>query len=334
MSSTFDNLQALSKFQNSKFQNPFDSGKETKQYTPKKEYQKKERSVEDDIKHLIDYAESKDITELSTSTLDGFFNELGEDDENSMLRANLINQGRKYARTHDDNGTTSEVDRAFNPQITMLNELLNVVSKDVVEISNDINDIRMMHSGRNYMRLNDLMATKAQLHNTSLQVIKQLSSIEKDKFDVKAKLSKDIVDTDPNMMSGNILQNIFGIGHSALLESVGGREGSSGAGGATETYDDTNSDEYGEVIYNQEYPNTNGEETDGDKYLKYENRGVEMVLEESDDGTKRVYAEDAEGNVIDDYPIPADAENLTFDINRRTGVAIDQLQRKYKYKSV
>ena len=329
MGNTLDNLKTLSSIHN-----PFtDQLQERPSYISKKEYDiKDDIDSEPDVKALINNEKVKRLIDDSRYDIDYVIDNLVEEDENYKIRSGLVGLGRKYARTHDDDGSTSEVDKAFGPQIDKLNDLLVEVTRDTDEVEKDINQIRRMLNGRNYQRMNELIETKASLHNTTLNIIKELSSIEKNKFDIKAKIAKDKPsDLDPSMMSGNILQNIFGIGHDALLSSVDGREGSSGAIMYEESPED--SDAYGEFVYSKNFPEAE-EESEGDKFIKYENRGVEMVLEERDDGTKTIYAEDAEGNIIDDYPIPKDIESLTFDINVRTGTATDQLQRKYKYVSV
>lgn len=331
MSSTLNNLKVLSSIHN-----PFteELSKPVK-YTPKKEYDiSKDRHKEEefDLKSILKDDDVDAIINEHSSDFDELFATLTEEDENQRIKSGLIGLGRKYARLHEDDGTSTEVDKAFNPQIDKLNDLLVEVTRDTDEVEKDINQIRRMINGRNYQRMNELIETKATLHNTTLSIIKELSAIEKNKFDIKAKLNKDKVESDPNMMSGNVLQSIFGVGHDALLSSVDGREGSSGAIMYDEAPEDT--DEYGEMIYNKNFPESYDDESEGDKFIKYENRGIELVLEERDNGDKTVYAQDAEGNVVDDYPIPKDIDSLTFEVNHRTGVATDQLQRKYKYISV
>ena len=330
MSSTLNNLKAISSIHN-----PFTSElKETPKFEPKKEItiERESRFKEASLAEILNDEEVNNIIKENASSIDHLLDNLGEEDENVRIKSGLVGLGRKYARMHEDDGTASEVDKAFNPQIDKLNSLLVDVTRDTEEIEKDINQIRRLSNGRNYQRMNELIDTKATLHNTTLSIIKELSSIEKNKFDIKAKLNKNTADTmDPSMASGSILQNIFGIGHDALLNSVDGREGSSGAIMYDEAPED--SDEYGESIYNKNFPDISDDESEGDKFIKYENRGVEMILEEFDDGTKKIYAQDNEGNIVDDYPIPKDIDSLTFEINTRTGTATDQLQRKYKYIS-
>jgi hypothetical protein len=328
-SNTLNNLKAISSIHN-----PFTEELSTPvKFEAKREYDiSKDRDDDISIKDIMNDAKINKIIEDNSSDIDELFANIQEEDENQRVKSGLIGLGRKYARLHEDDGTSSEVDKAFNPQIDKLNDLLVEVTRDTDEVEKDINQIRRMINGRNYQRMNELIETKATLHNTTLSIIKELSAIEKNKFDIKAKLNKDkIGETDPSMMSGSILQNIFGMGHDTLLSSVDGREGSSGAILYDEAPEDT--DEYGAMVYNKNFPEDPDDESEGDKFIKYENRGVEMVLREHGNGDKEIYAQDADGNIVDDYPIPTDIDSLTFDVNVRTGIATDQLQRKYKYIS-
>jgi hypothetical protein len=333
MSNTLNNLKTLSSIHN-----PFSStlSDDKPIYTPKRDIDIS-RNRDDDrvsIEKILNDPKANDVLKEYADDVDDIFDSIDMNDENRGFKSNLIGLGRKYTLLHEDDGTVSEVDKAFEPQKNKLKDLLIAVNKDTEEVEKDISQIRRLTNGRNYQRMNELIETKAALHNTTLSIIKEMSAIEKNKFDIKSKLNKNTADTmDPAMASGSILQNIFGIGHDALLNSVDGREGSSGAIRYDEAPED--SDEYGRMIYNQNFPDyVNEEESEGDKFIKYENRGVELVLEERDNGDKTIYAQDAEGNIIDDYPIPKDIDSLTFEINNRTGTATDQLQRKYKYISV
>lgn len=71
-----------------------------------------------------------------------------------------------------------------------------------------------------------------------------------------------------------------------------------------------------------------------DRYLKYENDNIEVKVvwhdDVSDDDITKKYdfiAEDPEGNIIDDYPLP---EKTKMSINRSTGMATDLYGTKYK----
>jgi hypothetical protein len=65
-----------------------------------------------------------------------------------------------------------------------------------------------------------------------------------------------------------------------------------------------------------------------ERFLKYENRNVEIVAfvdEKTDYYTLKAIAED--GEILDDYPIP---EIESFDINRSTGLGVDEYHNHYR----
>ena len=329
MSDTLNSLKKLASNQQ-KIYSPFEEKIAPKPvYTPKTTGKTRKTNEVDKISKKIDKIYKDTNTELDT-----LFDDIELGDQNSNVRSSLISLGRKYARSHDDTGDDNEISRAFAPQEIKLNDLYNEVAKDIIQIDKDLTEMRMMHSGRNMQRMNELISTKAQFHNTSLSILKEISAVKKAQFDIKSKINKDKSDTDDmSNMSSSIIQSVFGMGHDALLSSVGGRTASSGAtvGEPVEDSDDYDIDD-GEMT--NEYIIGNDSGADGDKFIEYENAGVELVLEEQPDGSRNVYAEDKDGNIVPDYPLPKNIESLTFDINARAETATDQLQRNYKYRRI
>ncbi len=83
------------------------------------------------------------------------------------------------------------------------------------------------------------------------------------------------------------------------------------------------------------FANEPDEVTDGDKFLEYEGLGVEYTLLVDDDNSPiEVVAKDRDGNVIPDYPMPSNVEQLQFNINMTTQSAEDELHRKYRVEKV
>ena len=74
-------------------------------------------------------------------------------------------------------------------------------------------------------------------------------------------------------------------------------------------------------------------EDDGDKWLKYENRGVEYVLIiDNEEHPQAIIAEDKDGIMIPDYPIPDNINELEFEIDRIGMTASDNIHRNYKVR--
>lgn len=330
MSDTLNSLKKLASNQQ-KIYSPFEEKVESKPvYTPKTTGKTRKTNEIDKISKKIDKIYKDTNTELDT-----LFDDIDLGDQNANVRSSLISMGRKYARSHDDSGDDNEISRAFAPQEIKLNDLYNEVAKDIIQIDKDLTEMRMMHSGRNMQRMNELISTKAQFHNTSLSILKEISAVKKAQFDIKTKMNKDKSDTDDmSSMSSSIIQSVFGMGHDALLSSVGGRTASSGATVGEAIEEPDNDYDTDDTETSSEYIIGNDSGADGDKFIEYENAGVELVLEEYPDGSKNVYAEDKDGNVVPDYPLPKNIDSLTFDINTRAETATDQLQRNYKYKKI
>lgn len=252
------------------------------------------------------------------------------EDEDVNLRNSLIGLGRKYARTTQTDAETSEVTKAFSANEKALSDLYDDIQKDKVSLQKDIDAMRVMRT-KNFKTLSDLVTAKSTYHNTALSVIKELNSIKKAQFDIQFKTKKkDDDDTGGSEYAANkAIQNLFGIGRDNILGSVGGYEGASGAGdeSSVSTYDD-------EFIQSKYFNKDDMSESDGDKFLKYEDMGVEYVLLIDDNNHKEVIAEDAEGNIVPDYPMPTNLDELNFDLSGNSGFATDDLHRKYKVRHV
>ena len=326
MSDTLNSLKALASSQQ-KFHNPFeDTVPNRGNYTPK--FDDTTKSSNNEIKKL-----SKKLDKLTIDTgtpIDEIFDNIELDDQNSNMRSALIGMGRKYARSHEVSEEENEVARSFSPQERKLDDLYNEVSSDIVQIEKDLTEMRAMRTGRNTQRMNELITAKAQYHNLRLSILKEQSSIKKTQYDIKAKTDKEKGQgMDDSLVSSSIIQSVFGMGRDTLIDSVGGRDASSGASNGI--IQEQEYDVYPESV---ETDIDNDGDSDGDKFIKYENAGVDLILEEAPDGSKRIYAEDQDGNPVPDYPLPSNISSLTFDINQRAGIAIDQLQRNYKYRKI
>lgn len=249
-------------------------------------------------------------------------------DEDIELKNSLVSMGRKYARSTAIDGETSEITKAFAGQENALKDMLQEVNKDIIALDRDIENMRMMRS-KNYKTMSELIDVKNSYHSTHLNIIKELNNIKKASFDLKLKHEKN--KQEENAASGasnQALQKLFSIGHSNLIGALGGRETATNdleyeGTDAIVPFDQT--DEYVQAKYFSDV-----EETDGDIFIKYEKDGVHYVLlYDVANDTKQIIAEDKNGNVIPEYPMPSDIDELTFDINKQTGMATDQLHRTY-----
>lgn len=310
------------------FDNPYDDTIKKKKPTFEKTKRHK-KNKNDDFDSFI--AESEEYFERAAEDgdFDAILDGIDYEDDDLELRDSLIAMGRKYARDYSSNPDENEITKAFAPQEAQLKDLYATIAKEAMKLEGDIENIRQTNYAKSFSRLADLVEVKTSLLTSQLQVIKEMNSVKKAQFDIRNKM-KETQSTDGNGAAESVIQSLFGIGHEAMLSGVGGRSGSSGAystdNGVEEDDSFESSEAYGELMSGTD------DDSDGAKFLKYEGENISLVLTDYEDGRRVITAEDENGNVIDDYPIPSNVEELRFDINNKTNIAVDQLQRKYKYR--
>lgn len=241
----------------------------------------------------------------------------------------IIGAGRKYARMVSK-GESSEIERAFAGSSAALSKLTREIEIDKKAIDEDIKHMRNLRV-RNYNSINGLIENKISLYEKQLQAIKAMNDMTKTQFDLKNKMEANSTD-DIDSISTKALQNIFGLGRKTLVES--------NTSGDSRVIDDSSVNTGVTTVGDMELDDDEldrrysyaDEDTDGELFLEYEKRGVEYVVEFDDEGNYEVFAEDREGNVVKDYPLPSDINTLKFTINKHNSMATDQLQRRYRVK--
>ena len=176
MGSLDEKFKKLASIQSS-LHNPFEDDVKPRHCKFNDESKAKKKKNPYEFKGLSSATE-KFVKEGNTE-MDDFFDGLLPIDENATAMSSIVSLGRKYARSHDATEEDSEIDRAFAPQELKLNELFNEVTQDTLAVDKDLTELRMMHSGRNYQRMTELISAKSQLHNTRLSILKEMSSIKK-----------------------------------------------------------------------------------------------------------------------------------------------------------
>ena len=278
---------------------------------------------------------SADMIDEFESFLDD--NSMFDSEESDELRNGLVSMGRKYARDTGISSDNSEIAKAFSSSEKRLNDLLTEISRDKLNIQKDIDQLRSMTRGKNFKALSDLNSAKTSFHTTQLQAIKELNAIKKAEFDVhmKERAAKMASGGDASSdISTTTIRSLFGAGRNDIVNAAGGYSKVSGAIGNTigEIY---NTDMTDDEIEDKYFADEKEEETDGDKFLEYEGRGVEYTLLVDDDNSPiEVVAKDRDGNVIPDYPMPSNVDQLQFNINMTTQSAEDELHRKYRVEKV
>lgn len=286
----------------------------------------------------------KKITKKMSSDMIDDFESFLEDDsifdseESEELRNGLVSMGRKYARDTGVTAEQSEITKTFSASEKRLKDLYDEIARDKINIQKDIDQLRGMQRGKNYKALSDLNSSKTSYHSTQLQAIKEMNAIKKTEFEMRmkeraAKMASSTGGGDD--ISTNTIRSLFGAGRNDIINAAGGYSRVSGATGNTISQsfvDDDMSDEEIEEKYFSDEPE---EYSDGDKFLEYEGKGVEYTLLVDDDNSPiEVVAKDRDGNVIPDYPMPTNVDQLQFSVNMTTQSAEDELHRKYHVERV
>lgn len=292
-----------------------------------------ETSMDASIERLT--AASQRLSETSIMDIADDFDTFLNDDElesdnNLELQGSLISLGRKYARETAVSAETSEIMKTFAGSEKNLKTLYDEISKDKQQVQSDIDQMRLARS-RNFKSLSDLISAKNQYHATQLSIIKEINNIHKTQFDLKYKDQKNKVEEADSTVSNNTIRSLFSLGKGDLIGSIGGYEEISGARDDESYYGDEISDE--EI--QRKYFSDDEYNTDGDNYLKYEGVALDYILLlDSDNQMQDIIVEDIDGNLIPDYPMPSNKEELTFTIDAKTMTAEDGLHRKYKIRYV
>lgn len=285
-------------------------------------------SIEDDsFDDILPSDEDIDYDDSFDNLIETAFQE----DENVAMRNNLISLGRKYAvKGMEEASESSEVNRAFAKQEQALEMLMEEMDVGAAALDKDIEQLRMSRT-KSYKALSDMAAVRASMYNGKLAIIKQMGAITKDKYDLAIKLKKDsnADATDNGMAATQAVQRLLSVGRQNLVGDDDDRFVSSGDDSpAGANYDDGRPETALHLA--ADIPPA---ESDGDKFIEHEGEGVEFVLDiNSEDDRKVIYAVNKYGEIVEDYPLPSNQDQLSFQYNELAGEATDQLQRRYRLR--
>jgi hypothetical protein len=262
-------------------------------------------------------------------------NVLSNSEEDEAFKNNLLSLGRKYSRETSSSKDTAEISKAYSGSEKRLKKLQEEIFEDKQKLQTDIDDMRRMRT-KNFKALAEMVQTKVQYHTAELSAIREANNIVKSQFDILyKKKGGDMLDENVATASASALQQLFRLGRNNIISSIGGYEGVSGAIANSVPIGDYIDDSIGDEIIDKRYFHDAEESSDGDKFIEYENENVEYVLiHDETEGTYTVIAETGEGDIVEDYPMPSDLQSLSFDINKRTNSATDDLHRRYKLRII
>lgn len=292
-----------------------------------------ERDLDDiaeDTQRLIQSADLIQADEFDQFLTEGFSAE-----EDAEMRNHLIGLGRKYARDSAQSKESSEISRTFADSEKRLKALYDEIESDKQAIEKDI--ARMRVPGRGGKVLSDLIAVKKELLTTQVQIIDKTNAMRKTVFELRAKeaAKKEAAEAGNNDINSNMLQGIFSSARSSVVESMGGYSGISGSRDEDDDLSYYNDDVSDEEIQQKYFSANQGGSSDGDKFMEYEGRGVEYILLiDSEEHVQGVIAEDRDGILIPDYPMPSSIDQLSFTFDHIAKTASDNMHRNYKIRLV
>ena len=301
---------------------------------------KDRRKVDKIVETTKRLAQSMDLA--SADDFDAFMDDenIFSAEEDAEMRNNLISLGRKYARDSASSKESSEIAKTFADSEKRLKTLFEELDRDKNSLQKDIE--RMRVPGRGGKSLADMVSVKNSMQSTQLAIVKEINSMRKSAFEMRQKEAarKDAENAGNTDINANTLQSIFSSSRTGLVSSMGGYSGVSGARNDSEDnysvfVSSEMDDEEIQRRYFNDSSNSPSSSDDGSKFLEYENRGVEYVLlVDDEDRVQGVIAEDKDGTMIPDYPLPNNIEDLNFEIDHTAQMATDNLHRNYHVRRI
>lgn len=235
--------------------------------------------------------------------------------------------GKKKKKKKKKQGELIDHTDDFEKEIMLLQDIL----KDQTKLSSSLQARydaldRQKSSARGVGKFTtDLITTLNTSRSLCKDIVKEISNIKKNVADLnmkeREKFAKQLLGGDGediNQFAASYLKQIMGASKDI-------KDGSNDY-----AIDDVDSDD--DLFYEFEDNMRNGEgyverSADAKNYLKYENKNVSVkVLWDDDTDSGEFFAEDEDGNIIDDYPLP---NHTTISVNWSTMIATDVYGKKY-----
>ena len=293
----------------------FDKQKENKK-KEKEEKRAKQESEEDDEEDFMSF-----IKAVAPKTKKG-----------KKFKFNVdYGDGKKKKKKNKDKDIVNHK-KDFEPEMMMLRNLQIEQDKFVDSLQKKYDQMENTKSTARGVGkyTTDLINTITSARATSLQIVDKIISTKKTIADLDFKERKEF-GSNNNSEQANLtnyastyLKQMMTVGRNNIVDQS-----------QNYSVDEIDSDDTEDLFSSIDESLGETDRSDEvDKYLKYENDNIEVKViwydSVSDDDITKKYdfiAEDPNGNVIDDYPLP---EKTKMSINRSTGMATDLYGTKYK----
>lgn len=257
----------------------------------------------------------------------------------NKARKNLFNafgDGKKKKKKKKKDGEPISHKKEFEPEMALLRNLQKEQSQFVDSLQKKYNQLENTKSTARGVGkyTTDLINSITTARSVSMQLIDKIISTKKTVADLDFKERKEF-----GSSSNSEQQNLTNYASTYLKQVMNtGRNNIVSQPSSYEPADDADDDLDNLFDSIDESLGDTDRSEDVEKYLKYENDNVEIIVlykdDANDDDIENKYdyiAKDQNGKVIDDYPLP---EKTKLNINRATGTATDKYGNKYKMEFV
>lgn len=239
----------------------------------------------------------------------------------------IFGDKKKKKKKKKKQGEIKDYKEDFEKELTLLQSLLH----DQTKLSDSLQSRYDQLSGQKTASrgvgkfTTDLIDTLNTSRRECKDILKEIINTKKTIADLnmkeREKFAKNLIGDDSDLSN-------FASSYLSKLLSVDRKE-LAGEGSEIEDIDDLN-DAFGDLDFNlrnsEDYTERSEE---AEKYMKYEGVDVKTKVfydKEADD--IHFFAEDRDGNIIDDYPLPDTIDSLR--INESTGIAVDSYGQRFE----
>lgn len=231
---------------------------------------------------------------------------------------------KKKKKKKGDKTEQTDFKKEFEPEMLLYKNLLVDQNRFTDTLQREYDLIKSTKSSSRGVtkQITDLIENITDARSLSMQLIEKNVNAKKLIAELTLKQKKELGLTDGDG------ENMADFASSYLKQMLNDRKSIVGASSAevSEYTEDELFNELSSSLYSEGEQYERPEEVD--KYLKYENSGVEVycVIHDNDASNFDFIAKDSNDNELDDYPLPM---KTSISVNRSTGIATDSYGKKY-----
>lgn len=273
--------------------------------------EKKEKKKKDADDWFNDVMKSQNIKMNKYSGKNDIFNESGIGDYKKKKKK------KKKDKKNDD---LVDYKKEFAPEAALYKNLLIDQTKFTQDLQNEYNSIKAVKGANRGVnkQISELVENITAARSLAMQLVDKQVNVKKQIADLNIKQKKEFG-------SGSLnTDNMGEFGSSYLKQLISNRDVFTGNNGdlTISDYDDD------EISLSLKESVDDDENSESNKYLKYENQNVTVyvVIINDDIENYEFIAKNEDGEVLDDYPLPY---KTAINVNKSTNIATDTYGKKY-----